>query len=132
MKYIIYIAQLIRAFIVLFLCLQAGIFLAQWIPLPSSIIGMMLLFLGLTFHIIPEDWVSGLCTLFGRYMALFFVPVCIGVMAHYNTIKNALFPLLMACTISSLLVMILVGYGIEWSERRNHSGNLKKEIQHDA
>lgn len=126
----IIIARLMRAFIVLFLCLQAGNFLAQWIFLPSSIIGMMLLFLGLAFRIIPEDWMSELCTLFGRYMALFFVPVCIGVMAHYDTIKNALFPLLMACTISSILVMVLVGLSIEWAE--NHSGSLKKETQHDS
>ena len=73
----------LRAFIIIYLCLYAGIGISALLPItiPGSIIGMLILFLLLGLQIVPVNWVKPGCYLIIRYMALLFVPISVGVMA---------------------------------------------------
>jgi holin-like protein len=109
----------LRAFVIIYLCLYAGIGLSALLPItiPGSIIGMLILFLLLGLQIVPVNWVKPGCYLIIRYMALLFVPISVGVM-NYTDILSAQFgPIVVSCVLSTMLVLIIVGY----SSHRLHS-----------
>ncbi|WP_411015442.1 CidA/LrgA family protein, partial [Salmonella sp. s51992] len=78
--------QLVRACVLIYACLYAGIAIAALLPItiPGSIIGMLILFVLLAFQILPAKWVQPACNLLIRYMALLFVPIGGGVMQYWD------------------------------------------------
>ncbi|HAF51236.1 MAG TPA: hypothetical protein DCL03_00575, partial [Leclercia adecarboxylata] len=85
-KSLIVVWQYLRAFILIYACLYAGIFLASLLPITihGSIIGMLILFVLLALQILPAQWVKPGCSVLIRYMALLFVPIGVGVMQYYD------------------------------------------------
>ena len=73
--------QYLRAFVLIYACLYAGIFIASLLPvtIPGSIIGMLILFVLLALQILPAKWVNPGFYVLIRYMALLFVPIGVGV-----------------------------------------------------
>ncbi|AJZ90257.1 CidA/LrgA family protein [Cedecea neteri] len=110
--------QYIRAFILIYLCLYAGIFVASLLPIviPGSIIGMLILFVLLSLQILPAKWVKPSCHLLIRYMALLFVPIGVGVMQYYDVLKAQFGPVVVSCLISTLVVLVIVS----WSSHLVH------------
>ncbi|MBQ9258989.1 MAG: CidA/LrgA family protein [Neisseriaceae bacterium] len=122
------IAQYLRAVAILCLFVVAGNYVNRLgVPLPAPIVGMLLLFFSLIIKLIPEHWVAPTCNLLGRYMALLFVPVSVGLMVNYPAVEKALLPLLVACSISSLLVLLTVGGLIQWQENKTQMRPMKKK-----
>ncbi|MEZ9526269.1 CidA/LrgA family protein [Enterovibrio norvegicus] len=99
-----------------------GYFLAQLIPLPipSSIISMLLLFLCLTTGIVPARWVKDACTLLITFMPLFFIPASMGLMDHFDLLFSQSLPLLGSTLVSSLVVLIVMAKVID-----KHQGESK-------
>ncbi|AIR67230.1 CidA/LrgA family protein [Cedecea neteri] len=110
--------QYLRAFVLIYLCLYAGIFVASLLPIviPGSIIGMLILFVLLSLQILPAKWVKPSCHLLIRYMALLFVPIGVGVMQYYDVLKAQFGPVVVSCLISTLVVLIIVS----WSSHLVH------------
>ncbi|MCT4702504.1 CidA/LrgA family protein [Enterobacteriaceae bacterium H20N1] len=110
--------QYLRSFILIYLCLYAGIAIASLLPItiPGSIIGMLILFVLLSLQILPAKWVKPGCHLLIRYMALLFVPIGVGVMQYYEVLKAQFGPLVVSCFISTLVVLIIVS----WSSHLVH------------
>lgn len=110
--------QYLRAFVLIYLCLYAGIFVASLLPIviPGSIIGMLILFVLLSLQILPAKWVKPGCHLLIRYMALLFVPIGVGVMQYYDVLKAQFGPVVVSCLISTLMVLIIVS----WSSHLVH------------
>lgn len=52
--------QYLRAFVLIYACLYAGIFIASLLPItiPGSIIGMLILFVLLALQVLPAKWVN--------------------------------------------------------------------------
>lgn len=118
----------LRALAILIVFLLMGLWANRiGVPLPAPIVGMLLLFFSLIIKIIPEYWVAPLCTLLGRYMALLFVPISVGLMVNYPAVEQALLPLLVACSVSFLLVLLTVGGLIQWQENRQQMRPMKKK-----
>ncbi|MBV4411988.1 CidA/LrgA family protein [Enterobacteriaceae bacterium YMB-R22] len=111
-KLLLLIWHYIRAFLVIYACLYAGTGLAAILPvtIPGSIIGMLLLFLLLSLQILPAQWVKPGCHLLIRYMALLFVPVGVGVMKYYDLLSAQFGPLVVSCTVSTLVVLAAVSF----------------------
>lgn len=110
--------QYLRSFILIYLCLYAGIAIASLLPItiPGSIIGMLILFVLLSLQILPAKWVKPSCHLLIRYMALLFVPIGVGVMQYYSVLKAQFGPVVVSCFISTLVVLIVVS----WSSHLVH------------
>ncbi|MCT4716459.1 CidA/LrgA family protein [Enterobacteriaceae bacterium H18W14] len=110
--------QYLRSFILIYLCLYAGIAIASLLPItiPGSIIGMLILFVLLSLQILPAKWVKPGCHLLIRYMALLFVPIGVGVMQYYEVLKAQFGPVVVSCFISTLVVLIIVS----WSSHLVH------------
>jgi len=117
-KSLIVVWQYLRAFILIYACLYAGIFLASLLPItiPGSIIGMLLLFVLLALQILPAQWVKPGCSVLIRYMALLFVPIGVGVMQYYDLLSAQFGPIFVSCTISTLVVFLVVS----WSTHLAH------------
>ncbi|HEY3589835.1 MAG TPA: CidA/LrgA family protein [Buttiauxella sp.] len=102
--------QYLRSFILIYICLYAGIAIASLLPItiPGSIIGMLILFILLSLQILPAKWVKPSCHLLIRYMALLFVPIGVGVMQYVDVIKQQFGPVVVSCFISTLVVLVVV------------------------
>ncbi len=110
----------LRAIALIYFCLFTGDALAALLPIaiPSSIIGMLLLFTLLSLQILPTKWVNPSCQLLIRYMVLLFVPIGVGIMQYYSQIIANLGPLVISCLVSTLLVLVVVGYSAHYFQRQ--------------
>ncbi len=130
----------IRAFIIIYLCLYAGIGISSLLPIeiPGSIIGMLILFALLASQILPSEWVKPGCHLLVRYMALLFVPIGVGVMVYYQLLVSQFGPIVISCLISTFITMLVVAYSSNYFHRvrdvrqmqdlrRHRSSNTHKE-----
>lgn len=104
--------QYLRAFIIIYICLYAGIAISSLLPItiPGSIIGMLILFVLLSLQIVPAKWVKPGCQLLIRNMALLFVPIGVGVMQYVDVIKQQFGPVVVSCFISTLVVLVVVSW----------------------
>ncbi|WJV52215.1 CidA/LrgA family protein [Pectobacteriaceae bacterium CE90] len=111
--------QYLRAFALIYLCLLAGNAISALLPLtiPGSIIGMLILFALLASQILPANWVKPGCNLFIRYMALLFVPIGVGVMNYYSLLVSQFGPIIVSCLVSTLIIMVVVGYSTQIMQR---------------
>lgn len=122
--------QFIRAFLLIYACLYAGIAIAALLPItiPGSIIGMLILFLLLALQILPAKWVKPGCHVLIRYMALLFVPVGIGVMQYVDVLRAQFGPVVVSCFISTLVVFLVVSWSSHLAHgERNVVGQKEKK-----
>lgn len=119
----------LRAFVLIYACLYAGIFISSLLPItiPGSIIGMLILFFLLALQIMPARWVDPGCNLLIRYMALLFVPIGVGIMQYWGVLKAQLSPVVISCTISTFIAFVVVG----WSSHLVHREPRTKEDAKD-
>ena len=122
--------QYLRAFVLIYACLYAGIFIASLLPIaiPGSIIGMLSLFVLLALQVLPAKWVNLGCFVLIRYMALLFVPIGVGVMQYYDVLKAQFGPIVVSCAISTLVVFLVVSWSshIVHGERKVVGEKTKK------
>ncbi len=76
--------MMIRQCAILFGCLALGELLVYLfhVPLPSSILGMLLLALFLKLKVIRLEWVQGLSDFLVANIGFFFVPPGVAIMVH--------------------------------------------------
>ena len=86
--------------------------------IPGSVIGMVLFFVALCLKIVRAEDVRGVCKFLLGNMALFFVPVGVGVMASAEIIGGQLGAIVVSGLVSTVLVMAVVGWTAQWMEKR--------------
>lgn len=79
------------------------------LPIPGSIIGMILLTVLLHFKVIKAENVRRFSELLIDNMAFLFVPPGVGLMLHFETLQSQLFAILGSALLSTILVVIIVG-----------------------
>lgn len=104
--------MLIRQLAIIFGCLAAGelIIFLTGVPLPSSIIGMLLLTAMLKLKIVQLEWVQGISTALVDNIGFFFVPPGVAVMLYFDLIKAELWPIIGATVVSTVLVLAVTGW----------------------
>lgn len=96
---------------VIFAICLAGEFLHRivGIPLPGNIIGMVLLLALLCLKIIKPEQISGISSFFLNYLALFFLPPSIAIMAVGDDVLSK-WPLLLGlCIVFTLITLAVSG-----------------------
>lgn len=119
----------VRAFLLILIFLWCGNALAALLPivLPGSIIGMVLLFVALSLRWLPESWVAPGCQWFLTWMALFFVPVSVGLMNYYALVVAQFVPIVLSSVGSTLLVLLVVAAGTQWQMKKHRGGAEKND-----
>ena len=109
-NYSVYI--MILQFGVLFAFLAIGEFLVKFtgIPIPSSIIGMVLLCASLKLRIVKLEWVERLSGFLVHNLGFFFVPAGIGLMNCLGIIADQWIPIVFATVISTVIIIAVSGW----------------------
>lgn len=103
--------MILKAFLVVFGCLFLGeVFIRlTHLPLPASIIGLLLLFFALQTGVVKLKTVQSLAKIMLDYLVLMVVPACISIMQYLDIIQKELWILLLATSLSTFLVLIATG-----------------------
>ena len=103
---------MIRQCAILFGCLALGelIIYLTHIPLPSSILGMLLLTFFLKAGWIKLQWVQGLSDFLVANIGFFFVPPGVALMLYFDIIEAQFWPIVCASVVSTVLVLAITGW----------------------
>lgn len=94
------------------------------LPVPGSVIGMILLFLLLQTNIIKLSWIREGTDFFIKHLTLFFIPATVGIINYLELFIGKGFLLVVITIISTVLVMAGSCLISQWLIRR-------KEWKHD-
>jgi holin-like protein len=102
--------------LILFGIYQAGVYLQTLlgVPIPGSIIGLLLLFGMLTLKVLPVSLIEDGSRFLLKHLTLFFVPVTVGVMQYGYVFRGQGVLLIPAVLLSTILVMALTGKLFEY------------------
>ncbi|MGO1245927.1 MAG: CidA/LrgA family protein [Oceanisphaera sp.] len=102
---------LIRGFVVLLACLQAGNGMASLLPVdfPGSILGLFILFILLSIQLIPLNWVYDSSQLMLRHMAILFIPVAAGLLGYVDVLSEGFGLIISSAFIGLVLILLVVG-----------------------
>lgn len=112
--------KMIKGITIILLFYFLGEFIAKLINgfVPGSIIGMLLLFGCLYFKLVHAETVSGVADAFTKNMAVFFIPAGVGLMGSFGLISKFWSSILIVCTVSTALVIIVVALIQQYMENR--------------
>lgn len=104
--------MMIRQLAILFGCLALGelIITLTHIPLPSSILGMLLLTLLLKLKVIRLEWGRSISDFLVTNIGFFFVPPGVAIMLYFDIIKAQFVPIVTASVVSTVLVLAVTGW----------------------
>lgn len=98
------------------------------LPIPASIYGMMILFIGLLTGIIPLEAVKDVGKFLIEIMPVMFIPAGVGLMSSWVNLKPVLLPVSIITVVSVVTVMIATGRTSQWIIRREKK---KEETKHE-
>lgn len=93
-----------------FLALGELIVYLTGVPVPASIIGMLLLTLALQTRIVKLRHVAGVADFLVKNLGFFFVPAGVALMLHFDLIKQQWLPILGASAVSTVIVLAVTGW----------------------
>ncbi|HWT66653.1 MAG TPA: CidA/LrgA family protein [Terracidiphilus sp.] len=99
------------------------------VPLPSGVLGLLLLFLALSLGVVKLDWVEGTAMTLLRHMVLLFVPLTVGLIAVWSVVQRqalALTASLVVSFVAVLLVTGLLGKALLQERVEDEPGELKQ------
>ena len=79
------------------------------IPVPSSVVGMLLLAAALQGGVVKLRQVEGTADFLVRNLGFFFVPAGVGLMEHFGLIREQWLPIVVAAAVSTGLVLGVTG-----------------------
>jgi holin-like protein len=80
------------------------------VPVPSSIIGMLLLAVALKIGVVKLRWVENAANFLLKNMGFFFVPAGVGLMNYFGLIGKQWLPIVGATVASTLIVLAFTGH----------------------
>ncbi len=92
-----------------FLALGEGIRLLSGLPVPGSVIGMVLLTLALGLKVVKIEWVKPVADALVSHMSFLFVPAGVGLVLYLDILSAEFLPILVSSVASTVLVLTVVG-----------------------
>lgn len=80
---------------------------------PAPLLGMVMLAVLLYFKIIPEKLIKEICELLLKNMALFFIPLFVGIMAYANLFKANFMPIMITVIFTTFSTMLVTAFLVE-------------------
>ncbi len=109
------IAKLLIGFLILAAIQIASNFILKFFhaPFPSPLLGMIILTFLLQYKVIPESLIKDISNLLLKNMALFFIPLLVGVMTYFHLIYKNLVPLIFTIIFTTFFTMVLTAIFVE-------------------
>ncbi|TQE89755.1 CidA/LrgA family protein [Ureibacillus terrenus] len=123
------VIRIVAQVLLLYIFYYAGVLIVDitHLPLPASIIGMVLLFICLHFKWIKVDYIKEGANFLIAFMTLFFIPPIIGIIDYPQLISVSGTLLLASVIISTLFVLLTTGIISQWIEKKELEMKEKKE-----
>jgi len=120
-----YVKQLAVISLVAFL----GEFLSGVLPLPvpGSVYGMLLMFLGLCLKVIRLEHVENVADFLLLIMPIFFVAPGVGIIETYASIKDSVWTLILISVVTTFLIMVVTGWVSQLMIRIKEKREKKRE-----
>lgn len=114
---------MIKQCTIIFSCLAVGELLTELfqLPLPGSLIGMVLLTTLLEMKIIKVEGIKQICNFLVDNMAFFFVPAGVGVILYLDLIQANIWAIAAISVITTLVVLFTVGKIFQKTESRKEN-----------
>ena len=88
------------------------------LPIPGSIVGLLLLFLCLHFKIVPETYIKDGAGFILVMLPLFFIPATVGIIQYPDFLSGKGAILIGIVMISTFMTMIVSGYSSQFVEKK--------------
>ena len=92
------------------------------LPVPASIYGMVILFVGLITGMIQLDWVKDAGKFLIEIMPVMFIPAGVGLICSWDVLRPILIPIAVITVVTTVVVMASAGRVTQWvirMEKRN-------------
>ncbi|MFA9397869.1 MAG: CidA/LrgA family protein [Clostridiaceae bacterium] len=84
------------------------------LPIPATVIGLILLFLGLQIGIVKVEMIQELCDFLLSNMAFFFIPAGVGLMTAFGVLKGKWIPFIIIVIFSTCIVWIVTAFVVKF------------------
>ncbi|WP_234121268.1 CidA/LrgA family protein [Clostridium hydrogenum] len=84
------------------------------LPIPGTVLGLILLFLALYFKIIKVEMIEDTCEILISFMSFLFVPAGVGLMTSFNLLKGKVIAFSVIIIISTIVVWIVTAYVVKF------------------
>lgn len=109
-----------------FLEIGEGIVMLAHLPIPGSIVGMVLLAFSLKFKIVRPQWIVDVADFLCANLGFFFIPAGVGVMNCMGIIKEQWMPIALATVLSTAVIILVTGQTHSLLRRSMHRRSVKK------
>ncbi len=90
------------------------------IPVPGSVLGMILLTLALMVGVVKLEQVEEVGTFLIKNMSVMFIPPGVGVILYWSLVKKEFLPISVALVLSFALTMVLTAKVVELVRRKSN------------
>lgn len=84
------------------------------LPIPGTVLGLILLFLALSFGIIKVEMIEDICEVLVSHMAFLFIPAGVGLMTSFDALKGKVIPFSIITIVSTFVVWISTAYVVKF------------------
>ncbi|HEL1583831.1 TPA: CidA/LrgA family protein [Streptococcus suis] len=101
------------------------------LPIPGSIIGLILLFLALEFKVIRLRHINTVGNFLLANMTILFLPAAVGIMERFDAIKSFLLPIVLIIFGAIFLNTLVIGLVVQFVKRQFEGDYVDIEVKHD-
>lgn len=87
------------------------------IPVPGTVLGMIILFLCLCLGIIKLEMIKEISDFLLDHLAFFFIPAGVGLLASMDILKGKWIAFLAVCLITTVIIMVVTGHTVQLLKR---------------
>ncbi|OAB43736.1 CidA/LrgA family protein [Paenibacillus glacialis] len=91
------------------------------LPIPGSIVGLLLLFVLLLCKVVPVRWIEQGSTAILSYLPLFFIPATAGIVNHLGIFSGRGLLLIVILIVSTVLTIGAAAHSSQWLARWSNS-----------
>ena len=107
-----YLKQLMIILVAYFLGTIIQLFLN--LPIPGTVLGLILLFLALSFGIVKTEMIEDICEVLISHMSFLFIPAGVGLMTSFDMLKGKVMAFSIIIIISTFVVWIVTAYVVKF------------------
>lgn len=89
------------------------------LPIPGSVIGLILLFFALYIRIIKVEMIEDVCEFLLSNMSFLFIPAGVGLMSSFGILKGKWIAFMIILIISTVLVWVVTAYVVKFLRKGN-------------
>jgi Putative effector of murein hydrolase LrgA len=95
--------------------------MALHLPVPGTVLGLVILFLALYSGLIKVEMIEDICNFFTSHMAFLFIPAGVGLMTSFDLLKGKVIPFIVIIITSTFVVWIVTAYVVKHLRRGAHN-----------